>query len=289
MCDQENLVKDLSNLALESVLEEASLTPKPGLVDALDAGAHDDMDLTTFIRSSLSLQAYFEAAAQLGYADKSAKAIFNSLRQLGIEAEQSMFAATQGVNTHKGVIFNMGVFLTASTACLRDYGQANLSSQAFLAKVYAYLRQMLAGLITNDWQDLASKEKLTHGERVYLEHGIAGIRREAELGYPTVQAGFYQYQLFKKSHPKTAKIRCLIYLMAYVEDTNVIKRGGMMGYNWLQVSCRNLTAANLDDQAFLDQVNHLNKTCKRRWISPGGAADLLSVVLYLDKFTDFLA
>ena len=40
----------VANIAIRSVLFEVSVSPKPGLVDRFNPGAHKDMDIFTFLK-----------------------------------------------------------------------------------------------------------------------------------------------------------------------------------------------------------------------------------------------
>ena len=100
---------DIGRLAIHALLRELTLHPKPGLVSPVDNGAHDDMNVTTFVRSLLALRSYFTAIAAAG----AREATFQELQRLGIEAERKMLAATGGINTHRGAIFCLG-FLAAA-------------------------------------------------------------------------------------------------------------------------------------------------------------------------------
>ena len=57
--------KRLSELAVQALKDEVLLTPKPGLVDAANSGAHTDMDLPLFVKSAEALRSYFEEAVRL--------------------------------------------------------------------------------------------------------------------------------------------------------------------------------------------------------------------------------
>ena len=100
---------EIGRLALEAMLVEVSVTPKPGLVDRNNSGAHRDMDFFTFMKSAASLGESFVNFAEEGRAGGvkgiPPAEIFPAVRQIGIEAERRMFRATEGINTHKGEIF----------------------------------------------------------------------------------------------------------------------------------------------------------------------------------------
>ncbi|HEL0505729.1 TPA: triphosphoribosyl-dephospho-CoA synthase, partial [Streptococcus equi subsp. zooepidemicus] len=116
---------DISRLALKALLYEVSLSPKPGLVDQLDNGAHDDMSFLTFVDSALALAPFFKTYLDIGFyhAKEDPGLIFERLRVSGIEAEQAMFSATKGVNTHKGVNFSLALLLGATGMYLASQPQ----------------------------------------------------------------------------------------------------------------------------------------------------------------------
>lgn len=86
----------------------AGADPKPGLVDRLNNGAHHDMDHALFVRSITTITPWLSRFTELGsdYADQPAGEQLRLLRPMGIACEQAMYAATGGVNTHKGDIFS---------------------------------------------------------------------------------------------------------------------------------------------------------------------------------------
>ena len=108
----------LSALARQALEDEVDLTPKPGLVDRRNTGAHDDMDRPLFHRSAGALAPYFRQFAALGMAGASPR----ELQSLGRQAEEAMLAATGGVNTHKGALYSFALLLSALGRCLAEGG-----------------------------------------------------------------------------------------------------------------------------------------------------------------------
>ena len=108
----------LSALARQALEDEVDLTPKPGLVDRRNTGAHDDMDRPLFHRSAGALAPYFRQFAALGMAGASPR----ELQSLGRQAEHAMLAATGGVNTHKGALYSFALLLSALGQCLAEGG-----------------------------------------------------------------------------------------------------------------------------------------------------------------------
>ncbi len=111
----------IGQLAWKALIEEVVTTPKPGLVDLYSNGAHTDMDVDSFRRSAEALRPFFALMAERGIQEEgSPEKLFLSIRGIGMQAEKAMYAATGGVNTHKGIIFTFGVFCAAAGRCIRE-------------------------------------------------------------------------------------------------------------------------------------------------------------------------
>ncbi len=108
--------RNLSSLALQSILYEISLTPKPGLVDKFSNGAHSDMNYSTFINSTAAISGYFNDLVQAGFAftENDMTKALPVIRNIGLRMEKSMFLKHKQVNTQKGIIFLMGLSLFSS-------------------------------------------------------------------------------------------------------------------------------------------------------------------------------
>jgi len=104
----------ISNLAIQAMIYEGSCYPSPGLVSPISCGAHKDMNFYTFIDSASILSKYLPLFVQKGFSHKTYKEIFDGVRLIGIEAEKDMFAKTKGINTHKGMLFLIGIYCVAT-------------------------------------------------------------------------------------------------------------------------------------------------------------------------------
>ena len=256
----------IGTLALEAMLVEVSVTPKPGLVDRNNSGAHRDMGFFTFIKSAASLHKYFEKFATVG-ASNHVDDIFPLIRKVGIDAEKSMFKATGGINTHKGEIFSLGVLSAAAGYIAVNGGE-----------IFSVAGEICAGLCEMDFAGVQDKspEKLTKGERVYIEHGITGIRGEAEAGYPVVRD--VALPAFKKylSHGLSLNDSLaftLIHIIANSYDTNIISRHDLATAKRVMTLAQNITT--------LDEIYALDKKFIDAYISPGGSGDLLAVTYFI--------
>ena len=169
----------ISRCALNAMLFEVSATPKPGLVDRNNSGAHKDMDFYTFLSSASAIAPYLYIFSELGYKykPKDPKELFTAAREIGKDAEKDMFNATGNVNTHKGLIFSLGLLCVASGA-LMALGQ-NLTAES----ICHFASLMVKDIFTEDFKSLNINKTPTHGEILYLERGIKGIRGEAVGGF----------------------------------------------------------------------------------------------------------
>lgn len=255
-------VAALATLALE---EELALTPKPGLVDRANSGAHSDMDHALFICSIEAIAPWFSVFEDLGeeYASREPSEQLRLLRPAGIACEQAMFTATGGVNTHKGGIFSLGL-LCAAAGRLKGQGR-ELSADALCEEV----GKMCHGLVN---RELASRSGMTTaGERQYHLLGLTGARGEAESGFATVRS--HVLPDWHKASGEKRLQRALLQLMAVNPDSNLVSRGGIGGLRYVQTQAQNL----LTDGWESDDLVEMDKQLTARRLSPGGSADLLAV------------
>lgn len=290
------LAEAYAKLAEEAILTEALLTPKPGLVDAKDSGAHKDMDIFTFVRSAVSLREGFKEMFLSGAMSPVPRnGLLAVIRPIGIRMEQNMFEATKGINTHKGIIFSMGLLLAALGRLLKEdqftgERMPSLNPQD-TERIFKIIMEITKGLVTKDFRDLEIKENLTHGENLYLKYGFTGIRGEAEKGYPVIRDEVLPYLRERKeklSYEETL-LEVLFLLMKHVEDSNIVTRGGMESLSYVRSSAeRFLHDGGMGQQDAYGKIRHMNEMFIERNLSPGGAADLLSLAIVLGKLEKLL-
>lgn len=298
----------VAECALEALLLEVAATPKPGLVDRRNNGAHRDMNFYTFIRSALSLRPHFALMAQAGQdlAKKPPQELFNYVRILGLAAEKDMFAATNNINTHKGALFALGLLCaSAGQACCRSADRSGWQPAAlgqFVAQMSQGLCQReladlntLAAQATNATQatgavSLTNAEPdikvrptaaLTHGQRMYLQYGACGARGQAESGFAQVIEKYLPYlrDLQKQQLDQDEiLVRTLLLIGADLDDTNILNRVGATKAAWAKEAC-----AALHEHYTHEAACQLDDLFIKERISPGGSADLLSVTIFLDK------
>lgn len=263
----------VSRLAVRSLLYEVCIAPKPGLVDRFNNGAHRDMNLFTFLDSACALSGYFQE--MIGQAMRLRRIgphrLLSHLRRPGILAEQEMFGATGGVNTHKGIVYSMGIFCAA---CGLAYFQPRRVSAEFLFSLCA---QIAAG--DHPHTDRAA----TNGERLYRQYRIEGVRGEAARGFPS--ARLYGLPALRRAQAQgweidAAGVYALFHIMTHLEDTNLISRSDLQTQQAVRTQLSQLLAdPALSPALLLSHAAQMDQSFIRRNISPGGAADMLSISL----------
>jgi holo-ACP synthase/triphosphoribosyl-dephospho-CoA synthase len=216
-------IETIGSTALEAMLLEAVCAPAPGLVDRFNSGAHKDMDIFTFVKSSSALAPAMYRCAMAAWNHSGPETnLLPVLRCIGTEAEQAMFKATGGVNTQKGLLFLMGV-IVAATALTVKGGLAGSLVESILRNAANICR----GIVQRELGTLEEQSltrKLTAGERLYLSYGVKGIRGEIEQGFPAViHYGLPSLrEAIKSGLPlNDALIQTLISLIAVTEDTTI--------------------------------------------------------------------
>ncbi len=282
------LALDIGFYINRAVLFEVSATPKPGLVDRRNCGAHKDMDFFTFVSSACAIAPYFSKMAQTGidYDSSDLKGLLAAIRGCGVDCEQAMWAATGGVNTHKGTIFSMGVLAAAA-----GYSAAHQKSLRpdDVCKTAAL---MCEGIVSRELHSLNEKKELTNGERLYLLHGVTGIRGEAESGFCTVRGvglPALEDALRAGLDINSAMLETLLRLMCVSRDTNVLTRAGKDGLDYVMKSAKEaLDSGGARVPGGLERLFSLDDDFIGRWVSPGGSADLLSASLFLHDVKNLL-
>ncbi len=265
---------------MEAMLYEVSATPKPGLVDRNNCGAHNDMDYFTFMSSAAALHICFDEMAKIGIEQKQnpVKRLLPSLRKCGIEAERKMFCFTDGVNTHKGMIFTLGILCGCAGWCVE---KDEFSSE----KLCALAADMCEGICQKEYGNLIEKENLTKGERMYLEYGLSGVRGEVEGGYRTVRnisLPVYTKLREENININDALAQTLLYLIAETADTNIVSRHDMETAEYAKNYARKvIEAGGIFTEKGRDGLMRMDQDFIQRYISPGGCADLLAVTHFL--------
>lgn len=249
------LVADLAERALRLELDT---TPKPGLVDRRDNGAHKDMDYALMSKSISALRPYLTRLAV-----ESAKDIDPAkIKEIGIEAEKAMLKATGGVNTHKGALFCIGLSVAAASC---------LACSTGAVEAYSFKE-----LVSRAASEIPSARG-THGAEAKRSFKAVGALENARAAYPELFADWLPYYRSLEGDP----FRChktLLHIMTTLDDTNILHRRGAEGLAHAEAE-----AARLLEDFSESGLSSLNKDFIRENISPGGSADMLSLTIFIES------
>jgi triphosphoribosyl-dephospho-CoA synthase len=272
----------ISSFALQAMLYEVSCYPSPGLVSPVSNGAHKDMNYFTFIDSTAVLSKYLALFVQEGYSNRSCKDIFDSIRTVGAEAEKDMFDKTQGINTHKGMLFLMGIACAAT-------GKAIYEKKPF-KEIQTIIKEMTEGIVNKELLSLKDNALLSHGEKLYLKYKNEGVRGEVERGIPTVFE--YSLKLYKENLNLNLNDRLahtLIGIMVICNDTTIIHRHNPETLEKVKEMAKNIIKfGGMNTAQGKEKINDLCIEFIERNISPGGSADLLAVTVFLHFVEQYL-
>jgi triphosphoribosyl-dephospho-CoA synthase len=262
---------ELSAAAVSVLIEEAELTPKPALVDRRGNGAHHDLDLARLRRSAQSLQDGFADITRAAWAEKPLR-VREQIGRIGRDMERRMLEATGGSNAHRGAIWALGLLVAAAAQRRSERHAARIAATA------AALAQL---------PDQFAPRPLTNGERVRLRFGVIGARGEAQAGFPhAIFVGLPTLHAARdRGMPEDcARLDALMAIMARLDDTCLLHRGGVGALETAKAGARAVLAARgTATAAGLKRLHRLHDELMALWASPGGSADLLGVTLFLDR------
>lgn len=276
--DKRRAALNIGGLAQEALCLEALTTPKPGLVDRNNSGAHRDMDCGLLLRSARVQYPYYCSIALGGMETVGLppREAFAGLRPLGRRAEAAMLLATGGVNTHRGAVFSLGV-LCAAAGRLLARGEG-----LFPAPICREAAALAEG-VSRELERGAD----THGLRAFRRYGAPGVRGETEAGFPSLlRFGLPALEAGLAAGDSLEHALCsaLVALMANVRDTNVLARGGLAGARFVERSAGALYARlPLPREQFVPALLALDRAFIRRNLSPGGCADLVAAACFLHR------
>ena len=268
----------VAHLATRALKAELNTTPKPGLVDTHDSGAHRDMDHALMMRSIRAMHPYFVRLAILGY-DSPQLPAHNDIVSIGLEAEKAMFKSTGGVNTYKGALFSMGLALTAATYII---GRGKVATTTH-GKEYVPGDLLSAIIIqlANGFPDTRG----THGSQAKQTAQAGGSLKSAldnaREGYTQLfeeWLPFYETRI--KGDDSYVKHKTLLRIMCDLDDTNIVYRTDYDTMLQVKTEARRL----LEDFSEAG-IEDMNRDFVSRNISPGGSADMLALVVFLFGIT----
>jgi triphosphoribosyl-dephospho-CoA synthase len=261
----------LAAIAERCLRLELETWPKPGLVSHIDNGSHADMDAAMLRASAATLRPHFAALVAAG----AEGATMPRLRQLGLAAERDMLGRTGGVNTHRGAIFALGL-LCAAAGFLGRHG-------------YTPAEGGLGACVSSRWGEavMGTAESSSHGAKVRARYGAGGARSEAANGFDTVyRIGLPALRSARRYHPEDdepPRVQCFFALLATVEDTNLLYRGGAEGLEFARQAAQHfLEDGGVARPKWRDAASAIHAEFVQRGLSPGGCADLLAASLFID-------
>ena len=249
-------------LATNALKQELDLTPKPGLVDTHDNGAHTDMDYDIMSKSINTLRSFFTKLAVISYSKTLPET--SLLISMGIEAEKDMLNATNGVNTHRGALFSMGLAVVAACHTL-----AKVEIDGFFdcwSNSVATIASLMPG---------SSK---SHGVNIKEKYNVTGALDFARSGYSVLINDWLKYYVNNQAD-EAVKHKTLLLIMSMLDDTNVIHR---VGFDRAQKMKQD--SLHLLENFSIEGLEQMNRLFIEQNISPGGAADMIALTFFLFPF-----
>jgi triphosphoribosyl-dephospho-CoA synthase len=258
----------IAELAVAAIRAEADLTPKPGLVDQRGSGAHTDMDLAMLHESADSLHIAFAECGAAATQSVPGPELRARLGEIGRAGERAMLEATRGVNTHRGALWALGLLSAGAALGGGPAGAVDIAAQ-------------LAAI-----PDRHTTATESHGARARRRYGVPGAAGEAQAGFPHVRLhGLPALRAARRwgADEASARLEVLLALMATLDDTCVLHRGGPAGLRALQSGARAVQeAGGFRTPEGRRRFTALDNLCLTRRLSPGGSGDLLSATVFLD-------
>lgn len=271
------IIGHLASMALQAELDT---TPKPGLVDRNDNGAHRDMDHALMQRSIQALHPYFVRLAQLGFTDK--QPCHDEIVNIGIEAEREMFKATGGVNTHKGALFSIGlaaVALAGESFCriTQAEGCGTMAYNDVNSKQIQSLSNSIASLAR-----LFPDTNGTHGSKAKANNILKGALDNAREGYTQLFKAWLPFYIDRIAEGDNYALhKTLLRIMCDLDDTNIVYRTSIETMKEVKTEARQMLDTSRNIINFEAALQAMNTDYIHRNISPGGSADMLSLVVFL--------
>lgn len=271
----EELAERLADTATQALIDEARLSPKPGLVDSRSSGAHQDLNLDLMVRSAHSLTPTFYALALHSWQRPADIALRQDIGRLGRAGEAQMMVETGGVNTHRGAIWAMGLLVSAVA----------MQPESLLPQHIAQRAAKIAAL-----PDAFSPKKFSKGSHAVQRYQVPGAREEAQGGFPhIIDCALPQLHRSRSrgASESEAQVDALLAVMTRLTDTCVLSRGGLPALHAMQQGAQAVLAAGgMHSVAGRQQLRRLERRMLADNVSPGGAADLLAATLFLDSVSE---
>lgn len=325
---QQLFAHQLAKRAVDALIAEVSLTPKPGLVDKQHQNAHHDMDWALLVKSAKALFPTFYEIAKVSIGHPINQSLREKIAHIGRRGESAMLAETHGINTHKGAIWSLGLMVavfasnTSGTSITND---TNDSGDIALKRGIQYARTTRLkshSLPLSDFLQKCGKlasfpdqayqpKSLSKGQLMQQKWGVNGAYLEAASGFPTLllvhdwwqdfgyqtlffadklksqsqdqRQGLYQNSAFMPKQKDLPCLMLLLKLMSKVEDTCILSRSHIGKLRTIQTKARQILQDGLSTNAGITGYKALCDYCLHEYLSPGGSADLLASILFLES------
>lgn len=267
----------LSSFAVQALIEEVQLTPKPGLVDSVSNGSHKDLTVGLMEKSAAALKNSFFDMAMAASGQEPSQRLRERLAAIGRYGEQTMLEATGNVNTHRGAIWAIGLLCGAASSLLSNTGNRLVTADQIV---------FTAGKIAT-FDDRYQPLQHSKGGKVRARYKVRSAREEAMEGFPSLRnLALPAWNRYSGEPEYIIRLNVLITLMSAVDDTCILHRSNMKVLRQVKrqaaLIIRNGGLGHAENWiSYLKLDEYINK----EWVSPGGSADLLSAGIFLQKIT----
>ncbi len=260
----------LADFAVTALVSEADLTPKPALVDQRGSGAHHDLSLSLLRRSAFSLENHFVQMASVSIGRFPSQSLREELGAIGRSAEKSMLQVTNGINSHRGAIWALGLLVSGAAM------NCNRSPDAIAQRAAALARL----------RDACAPIGYSHGQEVAKRYSVSGARGEACAGFPhVILLGLpaIRRSRWNKESDSQAGLNALLAIMSSLDDTCLLHRGGPTALRAAHRGAAEvIKAGGVSTPEGWQRLLELDRKLLELNASPGGSADLLAATFFLD-------
>jgi triphosphoribosyl-dephospho-CoA synthase len=263
----------IADAAVDALHAEAQLAPKPGLVDGRGRASHPDTTMAMLHASAEALREPLRQCAEAARTLPLGRDLRALLGEIGRAAERRILDVTGGVSAHRGAMWSLG--LLAAGAAVTDGAESAASFAALVARIPDVGAP--AGTVAS------------HGEHVRSRSGMRGAVGEARGGYPhVIRVGLPALRASRRrcEAPATTALNALIAIMANLDDTSVVCRGGHAALRLVHRRAADIVAAGGCGTA--EGWTRLESFCREaddQRLSMRGSGDLLAATLFLDALS----
>jgi triphosphoribosyl-dephospho-CoA synthase len=254
----------LAQTAVDALVGQLALAPKPGLPDPRERTARDHSALRWSARALLpGLTAMAATARRTG--EPSAR-LRTDLGAIGRSTEHTVALTGGG---HRGALWTLGL-LVAAAALRPGAGAADITT--------------LAGQLAAH-PDRRAPRRPSRGSTMSARYGAAGARGEARAGFPHVRRALTALTTARKqgaTEPQ-ARLDALLTVMSTLQDTELLYTAGPLGLRRVQAGARGvLDAGGTATEPGAAALRALDTDLTEHTWAPRGSGALLAGALFLD-------